>query len=74
MPESVLCEGPEFSLESNNMLLMTLMEEIQEDQYCEDDRLISMIQSLEAEISYSRSIEEGHVDSQDCSMSSFDVK
>lgn len=47
------------------MLLMSLMEESTQeaDEYYGDDRLVSMIQSLEAEISYDM----GHVDGQDCS-------
>ncbi|KAI9083182.1 hypothetical protein K1719_034915 [Acacia pycnantha] len=79
MPESV-CEGIEFSSETNKILLMALMEETQEDhQYYADDRLISMIQSLEAEISSNTSsgdsyqsydMEVGQVDDQDCSTSS----
>ncbi|KAK4256010.1 hypothetical protein QN277_008931 [Acacia crassicarpa] len=79
MPESV-CEGTEFSSETNKILLMALMEETQEDhQYHADDRLISMIQSLEAEISSTTSsgdsyqsydIMVGQVGDQDCSTSS----
>ncbi|KAK4256011.1 hypothetical protein QN277_008932 [Acacia crassicarpa] len=80
MPEGV-CEGIEFSYETNKILLMALMEETQDDhQYCaHDDRLISMIQSLEAEISsttgsgdsyQSYDMEVGQVDDQDCSTSS----
>ncbi|KAI9083189.1 hypothetical protein K1719_034922 [Acacia pycnantha] len=70
LPESVL-EGLEFS-EANNLLLMALMEETQEDDH-DDDRLMTMIQSLEAEISnqsqrYDHHV--GQVDGQDCSMSS----
>ncbi|XP_028755375.1 uncharacterized protein LOC114714775 [Neltuma alba] len=76
--ESV-CEGLEFS-ESNNILLMALMEETQEDQYYADERLMSMIQSLEAELISTTSsaadpyqiyeIEVGQMDDQDCSTSS----
>ncbi|KAK4256012.1 hypothetical protein QN277_008933 [Acacia crassicarpa] len=80
MPESV-CEELEFSSESNHILLKALMEETQEehDQYYAADRLMSMIQSLEAELSYSSSsydpcqscdMEVGQVDDQDCSTSS----
>ncbi|KAI9083143.1 hypothetical protein K1719_034876 [Acacia pycnantha] len=80
MPESV-CEELEFSSESNHILLMALMEETQDehDQYYAADRLMSMIQSLEAELSSSSSsydpyqsfdMEVGQVDDQDCSTSS----
>jgi len=48
--EGVFELGMEFS-EANNVLLMSLMEEMQEEDFCGDDRLVSMIQSLEAEIS-----------------------
>ncbi|KAK7335033.1 hypothetical protein VNO80_26803 [Phaseolus coccineus] len=48
--EGVLELGMEFS-EANNVLLMSLMEETLEEEYYGDDRLVSMIQSLEAEIS-----------------------
>ncbi|KAL9322127.1 hypothetical protein ACSQ67_010180 [Phaseolus vulgaris] len=48
--EGVFELGMEFS-EANNVLLMSLMEETQEEEYYGDDRLVSMIQSLEAEIS-----------------------
>ncbi|KAK4256009.1 hypothetical protein QN277_008930 [Acacia crassicarpa] len=68
VPETVL-EGLEFS-EANNLLLMALMEETQEDDL-DDDRLMTMIQSLEAEISNQRYDHHvGQVDGQDCSMSS----
>ncbi|CAJ1957848.1 unnamed protein product [Sphenostylis stenocarpa] len=60
--------GMEFS-EASNVLLMSLMEETQEEEYYGDDRLVSMIQSLEAEIS---DTEMGHVDDQDCSTSDSD--
>ncbi|XP_028755374.1 uncharacterized protein LOC114714774 [Neltuma alba] len=79
MPEISACEGLEFS-ESNNILLMALMEETQEDQYYADERLMSMIQSLEAELSsttgsaadpyQSYEMEAGQMDDQDCSTSS----
>ena len=46
--EGVFELGIEFS-EANNFLLMSLMEETQEEEYDGDDRLVSMIQSLEAE-------------------------
>ncbi|KAK7324445.1 hypothetical protein VNO77_28001 [Canavalia gladiata] len=65
----------EFS-EANNVLLMSLMEETQEEEYYGDDRLVSMIQSLEAEITSDPELgqimhdEMGHVDDQDCSTSS----
>ncbi|KAL2589355.1 hypothetical protein AAZV13_13G224900 [Glycine max] len=48
--EGVFELGIEFS-EANNVLLMSIMEETQEEEYYGDDRLVSMIQSLEAEIS-----------------------
>ncbi|KAK7272641.1 hypothetical protein RJT34_29372 [Clitoria ternatea] len=60
-------EGVFESSEDNkvNVLLMCLMEESQqEEEYYGDDRLVSMIQSLEAEIMMN---EMGHVDGQDCS-------
>ncbi|WVZ01082.1 hypothetical protein V8G54_027151 [Vigna mungo] len=58
--------GMEFS-EANNVLLMSLMEETQEEEYYHgDDRLVSMIQSLEAEIS---DTEIAQMDDQDCSTS-----
>ncbi|KAI4333408.1 hypothetical protein L6164_018228 [Bauhinia variegata] len=77
--ESVL-EGIEFFSEANSLLLRSLMEETQEehDQYYGDDRLVSMIQSLEAEISGSllgytaselQGFDNGHADGQDCSTS-----
>ncbi|TKY49295.1 hypothetical protein E2542_SST26724 [Spatholobus suberectus] len=69
--EGVFELGIEFS-EANNVLLQSLMEETQEDEYYGDDRLVSMIQSLEAEISdaeMGQMYEMGHVDDQDCSMS-----
>ncbi|XP_061352160.1 uncharacterized protein LOC133297110 [Gastrolobium bilobum] len=72
VPESVFELGIEFS-EANNVLLMSLMEETQEDEYYGDDRLVSMIQSLEAEISVpvlGQMYEMGHVDDQGCSTSS----
>ncbi|XP_054811138.1 uncharacterized protein LOC129312519 [Prosopis cineraria] len=80
LAESV-CEEVEFFEASNILDLMALMEETQEDhQYCEDDhRLLSMIQSLEAEIigrsnspdPYQRyDIEVGQVDGEDFSTSS----
>ncbi|KAE9585103.1 hypothetical protein Lal_00017940 [Lupinus albus] len=49
VPENVYELGFELS-EANNVLLMSLMEETHEDEYNGDDRLVSMIQSLEAEI------------------------
>ncbi|KAG4950345.1 hypothetical protein JHK82_043706 [Glycine max] len=69
--EGVVELGIEFS-EANNFLLMSLMEETQEEEYYGDDRLVSMIQSLEAEISdteMSQMYEMSHVDDQDCSTS-----
>ncbi|XP_057457171.1 uncharacterized protein LOC130748089 [Lotus japonicus] len=69
--ESVFELEPEF-LEANNMVLMSLMEETQEDEYYVDDRLVSMIQSLEAEISgpvLGQMYNMGHVDDQDFSRS-----
>ncbi|KAG4384349.1 hypothetical protein AAZX31_13G243200 [Glycine max] len=63
--------GSEFS-EANNVLLMSLMEETQEEEYYGDERLVSMIQSLEAEITdteIGQMYEMGHVDGQDCSTS-----
>ncbi|KOM42652.1 hypothetical protein LR48_Vigan05g025600 [Vigna angularis] len=63
---SVFELGVEFS-EANNVLLMSLMEETQEEEYYHgDDRLVSMIQSLEAEIS---DTEIAQMDDQDCSTS-----
>ncbi|XP_054811158.1 uncharacterized protein LOC129312534 [Prosopis cineraria] len=61
-------EGFEFG-EASNVLLMALMEETQEEQNCEDERLVSMIQSLEAEISRNSMLME-QVDGKDCSTSS----
>ncbi|KAK7401711.1 hypothetical protein VNO78_13409 [Psophocarpus tetragonolobus] len=69
--EGVFELGIEFSEANINVLLMSLMEETQEEEYCGDERLVSMIQSLEAEISdtkMSQIYEMGHVDDQDCSM------
>ncbi|RDY03797.1 hypothetical protein CR513_12574, partial [Mucuna pruriens] len=69
--EGVFELGIEF-LEANNVLLMSLMEETQDEEYYGDDRLVSMIQSLEAEISdteIGQMYESGHVDVQDCSTS-----
>ncbi|XP_027342976.1 uncharacterized protein LOC113855534 [Abrus precatorius] len=69
--EGVFELGIEFS-EANNVLLMSLMEETQEDEYYGDDRLVSMIQSLEAEINdpeLDQVYEMGHVDDQYCSTS-----
>ncbi|XP_014500731.1 uncharacterized protein LOC106761676 [Vigna radiata var. radiata] len=64
--ECVFELGMEFS-EVNNVLLMSLMEETQEEEYYHgDDRLVSMIQSLEAEIS---DTEIAQMDDQDCSTS-----
>ncbi|KAL2331219.1 hypothetical protein Fmac_018800 [Flemingia macrophylla] len=63
--EGVFELGIEFS-EANHVLLMSLLEESQEEEYYGDDRLMSMIQSLEAEIG---DTEMGHVDDQDCSTS-----
>jgi len=68
--EGVFELGMEFS-EANNVLLMSLMEETQEEEYY-DDRLVSMIQSLEAEINdteINQIYEMGHLDDQDCSTS-----
>ncbi|KAE9621563.1 hypothetical protein Lal_00032983 [Lupinus albus] len=49
--ENVLLElGFDEFYEANNVLLMSLMEETHEDEYNGDDRLVTMIQSLEAEI------------------------
>lgn len=78
-------EGHEFS-EANNMLLMALMEDTQEDDqyhhdmyYADNDKLMNMIQSLEAEISNQRYGDDidhhhhhhmGHMDGQDYSTSS----
>ncbi|KAL2331224.1 hypothetical protein Fmac_018805 [Flemingia macrophylla] len=62
--EGVFEIGLEFS-EANNILLMSPLEETQEEYYG-DDRLVSMIQSLEAEIS---DPEMGHMDDQNCSTS-----
>ncbi|KAH1148716.1 hypothetical protein AAZX31_15G232100 [Glycine max] len=69
--EGVFEQGIEFS-EANNVLLMSLMEEEQEEEYYGDDRLVSMIQSLEAEITdteMGQMYEMGHVDDQDRSAS-----
>ncbi|XP_047177756.1 uncharacterized protein LOC124844791 [Vigna umbellata] len=64
--ECVFELGVEFS-EANNVLLMSLMEETQEEEYYHgDDRLVSMIQSLEAEIG---DTEIAQMDDQDCSTS-----
>ncbi|CAL0310223.1 unnamed protein product [Lupinus luteus] len=49
VPENAFELGFEIS-EANNVLLMSLMEETHEDEYNLDDRVVSMIQSLEAEI------------------------
>ncbi|KAG2372386.1 histidine-containing phosphotransfer protein [Vigna angularis] len=66
LPQSVFELGVEFS-GANNVLLMSLMEETQEEEYYHgDDRLVSMIQSLEAEIS---DTEIAQMDDQDCSTS-----
>ncbi|KAK7244014.1 hypothetical protein RIF29_38831 [Crotalaria pallida] len=68
VPENEFELGIEFS-EANNVLLMSLMEETREDEYNGDDRLSSMIQSLEAEINdplMGQRYEIGHVDGQDC--------
>ena len=67
MPESAFELGIEFS-EANNVVLLSLMEETQEEEHYGDDRLVSMIKSLEAEISDPLSgqrYEIGHVDDQD---------
>ena len=51
---------------------MSLMEETQEEEYYGDDRLVSMIQSLEAEINdteINQIYEMEHLDHQDCSTS-----
>ncbi|ESW21327.1 hypothetical protein PHAVU_005G061801 [Phaseolus vulgaris] len=69
--EGVFELGMEFS-EANNVLLMSLMEETHEEEYYGDDRLVSMIQSLEAELSdteIGQFYEMGHLDDQDCSTS-----
>ncbi|KAE9590558.1 hypothetical protein Lalb_Chr20g0108981 [Lupinus albus] len=68
MPENVFELGFEIS-EANNVLFISLMEETHEDEYNLDDRVVSMIQSLEAEINdslLSQRYEVGHVDGQDC--------
>lgn len=62
--ESVFEFGIEYS--QANVLLMSLMEETHEDEYYGDDKLVSMIQSLEAEISAPQMLYE---DNQDCSPS-----
>ena len=70
VPKNIF-EGIEFS-EANTVLLMSLMDETQEDDFFGDDRLVSMIQSLEAEINdppIDQRAETGHVDGQDCSTS-----
>ncbi|CAJ1957844.1 unnamed protein product [Sphenostylis stenocarpa] len=72
--EGVFELGMEFS-EADNVLLMSLMEETQEEEYYGDERLVSMIQSLEAEISdteMGQIYEMGHVDDQYCSTSDTD--
>ncbi|RDY03798.1 hypothetical protein CR513_12575, partial [Mucuna pruriens] len=69
--EGVFALGIEFS-EANNVLLMSLLDETHEEEYYGDDRLVSMMQSLEAEISdteMGQIYEIGHVDDQDCSTS-----
>ena len=71
MPESAIEVGIEFS-EASNVVFMSLMEETQEEEHYGDDRLVSMIKSLAAEISDPLSgqrYEIGHVDDQDCSTS-----
>ncbi|XP_058727437.1 uncharacterized protein LOC131598881 [Vicia villosa] len=58
--------------EANNVILMSLMEETHEyeDEYIGDDKLVSMIQSLEAEISDTQNYDMGgYMDGQDCSTS-----
>nr|XP_004488658.1 uncharacterized protein LOC101496808 [Cicer arietinum] len=58
--------------EANNVILTSLMEETQdefEDEYYGDDKLVSMIQSLEAEISSPEIYGMGQMDGQDCSTS-----
>ncbi|RDX71764.1 hypothetical protein CR513_48840, partial [Mucuna pruriens] len=69
--EGVFALGIEFS-EANNVLLMSLLDETHEEEYYGDDRLVSMMQSLEAEISdteMGQMYEIGYVDDQDCSTS-----
>jgi len=69
--EGVFELGMQFS-EANNVLHMSLMEETQEEEYYGDDRLVSMIQSLEAEISdteIDQIYDMEHLDHQDCSTS-----
>ncbi|WJX68022.1 hypothetical protein P8452_52434 [Trifolium repens] len=60
--------------EANNVILMSLMEETHEleDEYYVDDKLVSMIQSLEAEISATQNYDIGYMDGQDCSTSFID--
>ncbi|CAL0310717.1 unnamed protein product [Lupinus luteus] len=70
--ENALELGFEFS-EANNVLLMSLLEETHEDEYNGDDRLVTMIQSLEAEINdplLGQRYEVGNLDGQDCYTSS----
>ncbi|KAL5079210.1 hypothetical protein RYX36_007631 [Vicia faba] len=60
--------------EANNVILMSLMEETHEyeDEYFGDDKLVSMIRSLEAEINDTQNYDMGgYMDDQDCFMSSF---
>ncbi|GAU28431.1 hypothetical protein TSUD_54830 [Trifolium subterraneum] len=60
--------------EANNVILMSLMEETHEleDEYYGDDKLVSMMQSLEAEISATQNYNMGYMDGQDCSTSFID--
>ncbi|CAL0326468.1 unnamed protein product [Lupinus luteus] len=70
VPENVFELGFDEFSEANNVLLLSLMEETHEDEYNGDDRLVSMIQSLEAEINdpmLGQRYELGHMmDGQDC--------
>ncbi|CAL5187235.1 unnamed protein product [Lathyrus oleraceus] len=73
MSSSLELGNDQFS-EANNVILMSLMEETHEfeDEYFGDDKLVSMIQSLEAEISDTQNYDMGnYMDGQDCSTSSF---
>ncbi|KAK7401710.1 hypothetical protein VNO78_13407 [Psophocarpus tetragonolobus] len=73
--ECVFELGIEFSETNINVLLMSLMEETQEE-YCEDERLVSIIESLEAEINgteMSQTYEKENVDDRDYSMSASDL-
>ena len=64
--KSAVLEEIEFS-EANNVLLMSLMEETQEDEFYGNDRLVSIIQSLEQEITDPKLDRSAQVDGHNCS-------